>query len=68
MRAWAEVDQLAAACWSSGSINTQQGGSLQWMCWGEGRRPALRRIGTTQQLSRDDQMWPLGLGVVGVVV
>jgi hypothetical protein len=51
-----------------GSISTQQGGSLQWMCWGDGRRLFLRRIGTTQLHSRVDQMWPLGLGVVGVVV
>ena len=38
------------------------------MCWGEGRRLPLRVIGTTQLPSRVDQMWPLGLGVVGVVV
>jgi hypothetical protein len=38
------------------------------MCWGEGRRLSLRVIGTTQLPSRVDQMWPLGLGVVGVVV
>jgi hypothetical protein len=38
------------------------------MCWGDGRRLFLRRIGTTQLHSRVDQMWPLGLGVVGVVV
>jgi hypothetical protein len=25
-------------------------------------------MGTTQQASRVDQMWPLGLGVVGMVV
>jgi hypothetical protein len=61
-------DQLAAASGSRGSISTQQGGSLQWMCWGEGLRLFLRRIGTTQLPSRVDQMWPLGLGVVGVVV
>jgi hypothetical protein len=28
----------------------------------------LRVIGTTQLLSRVDQMWPLGRGLVGVVV
>jgi hypothetical protein len=28
----------------------------------------LQVIGTTQLLSRVDQMWPLGLGDVGVVV
>jgi hypothetical protein len=28
----------------------------------------LRRIGTTQLDNRVDQMWPLGRGVVGVVV
>jgi hypothetical protein len=28
----------------------------------------LRRIGTTQLPNRVDQMWPLGRGVVGVVV
>jgi hypothetical protein len=38
------------------------------MCWGEGLRLPLRVIGTTQLHSRVDQMWPLGLGVVGVVV
>ena len=38
------------------------------MCWGEGLRLPLRVIGTTQLPSRVDQMWPLGLGVVGVVV
>ena len=62
------ANQLAAASGSRGSISTQQGGSLQWMCWGDGRRLFLRRIGTTQLHSRVDQMWPLGLGVVGVVV
>jgi hypothetical protein len=53
---------------SRGSINSQQGGSLQWMCWGEGLRLPLRVIGTTQLLSRVDQMWPLGRGVGGVLV
>ena len=52
----------------SGSISTQQGGSLQWMWSGDGRRPGLRVMGTTQLLSRVDQMWPLGLGLVGVLV
>jgi hypothetical protein len=28
----------------------------------------LRVIGTTQLLSRVDQMWPLGRGLLGVVV
>ena len=49
---------------SRGSISSQQGGSLQKMCWGEGRRLPLRVIGTTQLLSREDQMWPLGRVVV----
>ncbi len=53
---------------SRGSISSQQGGSLQKTCWGDGRRLFLRRIGTTQLPSRVDQMWPLGRGVVGVVV
>jgi hypothetical protein len=38
------------------------------MCWGEGRRLFLRRIGTTQLHSRVDQMWPLGLGLAGLLV
>jgi hypothetical protein len=38
------------------------------MCWGEGLRLPLRRIGTTQLPSRVDQMWPLGRGVVGVLM
>ncbi len=38
------------------------------MCWGEGLRLPLRRIGTTQLPSRVDQMWPLGRGVVGLVL
>jgi hypothetical protein len=53
---------------SRGSINSQQGGSLQWMCWGEGLRLPLRVIGTTQLDNRVDQMWPLGRGVRGVLV
>jgi hypothetical protein len=52
---------------SRGSINSQQGGSLQKMCWDEGLRLPLRVIGTTQLPSRVDQMWPLGRGVVGLV-
>ncbi|WP_186696726.1 hypothetical protein [Cyanobium sp. NS01] len=52
----------------SGSINNQQGGSLQKMCWGEGRRLPLRVIGTTQLHSRVDQMWPLGRELVGRLV
>ena len=51
-----------------GSISTQQGGSLQWMCWGDGRRLFLRRIGTTQLHSRVDQMCPLGRVLVGLLV
>jgi len=35
---------------------------------GRGRRPGLRVMGTTQLARRVDQMWPLGLGVVGLVV
>jgi hypothetical protein len=61
-------DQLAVLAGSRGSISSQQGGSLQWMCWGEGRRLPLRVIGTTQLDNRVDQMWPLGRGVVGVLV
>ena len=50
-----------------GSISSQQGGSLQKTCWGEGRRLSLRVIGTTQPFSRVDQMWPLGLAVAGLL-
>ena len=49
-------------------MSSQQGGSLQWMCWGEGLRLPLRVIGTTQLHSRVDQMWPLGRGLVGLVL
>jgi hypothetical protein len=52
----------------SGSINSQQGGSLQKMCWGEGRRLPLRVIGTTQLHSRVDQMCPLGRVLVGLLL
>jgi hypothetical protein len=38
------------------------------MCWGEGLRLPLRVIGTTQLPSRVDQMWPLGRGVVGLLL
>jgi hypothetical protein len=38
------------------------------MCWGEGRRLPLRVIGTTQLDNRVDQMWPLGGGVMGVLL
>jgi hypothetical protein len=48
--------QLAVASGSRGSLNSQQGGSLQKMCWWEGRRLPLRVIGTTQLHSRVDQM------------
>ncbi|MCP9860260.1 hypothetical protein [Cyanobium sp. Cruz-8H5] len=51
-----------------GSISSQQGGSLQWMCWSEGLRLPLRVIGTTQLHRRVDQMWPLGRGLVGLVL
>ena len=60
--------QLALPSVLSGSINNQQGGSLQKMCWGEGRRLPLRVIGTTQLHSRVDQMWPLGRELVGRLV
>ena len=60
--------QLAVASVLSGSINNQQGGSLQKMCCGDGRRLFLRRIGTTQLHSRVDQMWPLGRGLVGLLL
>lgn len=49
-------------------MSSQQGGSLQKMCWGEGRRVPLRVIGTTQLHSRVDQMCPLGRGLVGLLV
>jgi hypothetical protein len=62
------VDQLATASGSRGSISNQQGGSLQKMCWGEGLRLPLRVIGTTQLHSRVDQMWPLGRGLVGLML
>jgi hypothetical protein len=52
----------------SGSINNQQGGSLQKMCWGEGRRLFLRRIGTTQLHSRVDQMCPLRRVLMGLLL
>jgi hypothetical protein len=61
-------DQWAEVSGDSGSISTQQGGSLQWMWLGDGRRPGLQVMGTTQLARRVDQMWPLGRGVVGVVV
>ena len=51
-----------------GSISSQQGGSLQWMCWGEGLRLPLRVIGTTQLHSRVDQMWPFGRVLVGLLL
>jgi hypothetical protein len=38
------------------------------MCWGDGRRPGLRVIGTTQLHSRVDQMWPFGRGLVGLLL
>jgi hypothetical protein len=38
------------------------------MCWGEGLRLPLRVIGTTQLHSRVDQMWPLGRGLVGLLL
>jgi hypothetical protein len=61
-------DQLAVLGGSRGSMSSQQGGSLQKMCWGEGRRLPLRVIGTTQLHSRVDQMCPLGRGLVGLLV
>jgi hypothetical protein len=65
---WKAGDQLAVRAGSRGSINNQQGGSLQKMCCGDGRRLFLRRIGTTQLHSRVDQMWPLGRGLVGLLL
>ena len=65
---WKAGDQLAVLAGSRGSINNKQGGSLQKMCWGDGRRLFLQRIGITQLPSRVDQMCPLGRGVVGVLV
>ena len=38
------------------------------MCWGDGRRLFLRRIGTTQLHSRVDQMCPLDRVLVGLLV
>ena len=38
------------------------------MCWGEGLRLPWRVMGTTQLHSRVDQMWPLGRGLVGLLL
>jgi hypothetical protein len=38
------------------------------MSSGEGRRLPLRVIGTTQLHSRVDQMWPLGRGLMGLLL
>jgi hypothetical protein len=65
---WRRAAQLAVVSVSSGSINSQQGGSLQKMCCGDGRWLFLRRIGTTQLHSRVDQMWPLGRGLEGLLL
>ena len=49
------------------STNTQHRGSVHRMCSGDGRRPSLPVIGTTQHCSGADQTWPRGGGIACVI-